>query len=316
LSNRTPARRETWIALAVILLSSLVVWRVQPVVAKNFEEGVISSDVYALPSPEQTLLVSLGHRAALADLLYGTVRVSFGRHIGQRRRFEFVENYLDTITTLDPTFAEPYLFADTFLTLQAGAQLSDYYAARRILRRGMEALPYHQYLWSTAGQFMTYLATSRIEDRDEAQRWRLEGAQALSHACSLGSDNKNIPYHCIAAAQILDRAGERDAMIQMLTRTLAVTDDPEIRRMASVYLEQHVTEASQARDSRRSKEFHDAWRADLPYVSPDMMLVLGPRADVASCAGASPLPRLECATSWRDWGQLTPSSTSSPVAVP
>lgn len=289
--------------VAAVVAAVAVIGVVQPRVASNFENAVISSDVYALPSPEQTLLISLGHRAALADVLYAAVRVSYGRHTSQRRRFEFVENYLDTITTLDPHFVAPYLFADTFLTLQQGATVEDYRAARRLLLRGTAALPYHQLLWSTAGQFMAYLAPSRLDSDEERQEWRLEGARLLAHACSLASDNENIPYHCISAAGILGRAGEREAQIRMLQRTIDVTDDPEIRRLAQLTLDKHVNDDRVARKKRRNEALYHAWRSDLPFVSPEMMLLVGPRTDVFGCAGKSAHGRAECASSWRDWGE-------------
>ena len=49
----------------------------------------------------------------------------------------------------------------------------------------------------------------------------------LARACELASNNVNIPYGCIAVAAQLNKEGQREALILMLSRTLAVNDDPE-----------------------------------------------------------------------------------------
>ena len=46
--------------------------------------------------------LSLGYRAALADLLLAKVMVAAGTHLLEKRLFEFAPDYLDTINALDP----------------------------------------------------------------------------------------------------------------------------------------------------------------------------------------------------------------------
>jgi hypothetical protein len=297
---------------------------IQPLRTRLLEASslaTLSGDSYTLPSPQATLLLSLGYRSALADFIYAHVLVSYGLHFQEKRRFEHVGQYLETITTLDPTFAQPYLFADTLLTMQPEApRTEDYYKARELLVRGTEALPYHQELWLVAGQFIAYVAPSRLPEAVR-EEWKLEGARLLSRACELATKNRNIPYHCISAVGLLNRAGQREALIQMLSRTLAVNDDEEIQQLALASLGTWVGEREREQYERRLGAFTARWQADLPFVSKEQMLVLGPSIDPYRCSGNAPVlfasgpasAVTECVTSWASWAQSVELAAQSGV---
>ena len=269
--------------------------------AAKFASAKEMSDYYALPTAEHLTLASLGYRDALADVLYANVRVSYGLHLSAERRFEYAGEYLDAITTLAPQFRDPYLFADTFLTLQSEAPTQqDYRWARTLLERGMSERAFDTKLWQVAGQYLAYLAPPHVPE-DEREEWRLAGARALGRACELASLDDDVPYHCIAAAGLFNRAGERQAMIDMLTRTLAVTDNEDIRQRALGYLRVKVGESQMEQRQRRLEAFQELWRGDLPFVNKDLVLLLGPRPALARCAGQlEPVPG--CDTSWSSWG--------------
>lgn len=303
-SNRGDA--PTLVSLALMALGALGVFWLRAPLAARFHSVKTRSDVYTLPSPRQTVAASLGYRSALADLIYAHVLVSDGLHFEEKRRFEYVGNYLDTINALDPTFETPYLFADTLLTLQPKpARYRDYRKARQILERGMKELPYDAKLWTSAGQFLAYLAPQYVPPKVRGQ-WRREGARRLAHACEIAGNDKNVPYNCIGAAVLLSREGARQATIQFLERVLAVSDDPHIRKLSLGYLKRAIGEQVQARERRRLQRFHEAWQKDLGFVSKDMLLVLGPRFDAAACAGLSRSQKKGCATTWRAWAASSP----------
>jgi hypothetical protein len=261
------------------------------------------NDVYELPSPEQTVVLSLGYRAALADLIYGHVLVSYGLHFQDKRLFEFVGSYLDTINALDPKFREPYLFADTLLTLQPQVPPQAYYEkAREILLRGTRELPYDALLHSSAGQYLAYLISPRMDDPKRKQQWRMEGARLLMRACELQGQNTNVSHNCISAAGILNRAGEHQANIQFLQRFLVVNDDPEIRQQALSYLGKALKGRDQERFSLRSRACDQVWLDDLPHVNKDALLVIGPRFDAGQCSYGAEQQRDRCRTAWRGWG--------------
>lgn len=295
------ANLASWVVIAVgVWLITLA----RAPLLERYRAHSSEEQVSLLLSPEHTVVLSLGHREALADYLFANILVQYGLSFQEKRRFEATYKYLDTITTLAPAFDRPYLYADTLLTLRPSpALLEDYLAARALHERGMAALPFHTELWSVAGQFAAYLAPQYLPE-EQKKEFKLAGARYMARACELASDNANIPYHCITAARILNRAGQREAVIRMLTRTLAVNDDPEVRKLALGYLEHAIGERERERYGRRLKELEAEWKAALPHASRIMMSLLGPGPEVWKCAGVSASSTAGCHTTWRAWGEM------------
>lgn len=295
--------RATLVALACAVAAAVSIAVLRADLARRFHKLRVTSDVYGLPSPEQTVALSLGYRSALADYIYSIkVLVSSGLHFEEHRRFTYVGNYIDTVNALDPKFRTPYIFADTLLTLQpVKARLQDYEKAREILERGMKERPYDAKLWTNAGQFLAYLAPPWLPTKAEAKAWQLAGARALAHACEIAGPHGAVSYRCITAASLLSHAGRREAMVQFLKRVLAVTDDPKITKLALGYLQRARGEEQQEAYERAIQRFNEVWGHDLRYVSKDLLLVVGPPIDTARCAGLGHAASVACATTWRAW---------------
>jgi hypothetical protein len=303
-SRTSKALRSLILTWLVVALGVGAVAASRAPLAARYAVASATEDVSLLLEPEYTRVLSLGHREALADYLFATLLVQYGTSFQEKRRFDSAYRYLDTITTLAPTFDRPYLFADTLLTMRpAPPTPEDYRAARRIQARGLEALPYHSELWLVAGQFAAYVAPPHLPKEDRAE-FKSAGAGMLTRACELVSNNANIPYHCITAARLLDRSGERDAMIRMLTRTLAVNDDPEVQRMALAYLGRASDDRQRERFARRGQALAAEWKASLPHASRILVSLLGPAPNLWRCAGADAWRSPGCFTAWRDWGEV------------
>jgi hypothetical protein len=289
----------------VILVGVAVIARVRGPLVDRYQAAPAADDVSLLLSPEYTVLLSLGHREALADYLFANTLVQYGMSFQEKRRFDAAYRYLDTIATLAPKYARPYLYADTLLTMRpTAATLDDYLDARRLQERGLEQLPYHTELWSVAGQFAAYLAPPFLPESHRAE-FKQAGARDLARACELASNNANIPYHCITAAKMLNRSGQREAMMRMLSSTLAVNDDPEVRRMALAYLAQASDDRLRERFARRGEAIDAEWKASLPHASRNLLSLLGPGPKVWRCAGVAASRTAGCYTTWRDWGIIT-----------
>jgi len=287
--------------LTLLVACALVIALERPRLGAKFAEAKVTSDVFVIPPPEQTRTASLGYYSAVADLIYAHVLVASGLHYQEKRRFEFVDKYLDTINYLDPKFRDPYRFADTLLTLQAQpVPFSNYRKARVILERGLKALPYDTELWSTAGQFLAYLAAPKLPE-PEAQAWRLDGARMLARACELTSNNQNIPYHCINAATLLNEAGEHAATQRFLERVIQSNDDPQLQALATAALRRYVSVPASDDLKRRMARFNRTWQHDLPFITLAAVSVIGPPTDSARCTGAAQATMPACATSWNDW---------------
>jgi hypothetical protein len=295
-------RRALWLATLGCALSGIALARSGLV--DRHSKLRETRDTYALPPPDQTVVFSLGYRSAVADLVYAHTLVAYGLHFGEKRRFEYAGEYLDTVVTLDPAFAQPYLYADTLLTLQPEPpRRQDYLKARELLLRGTRELPYHQRLWFTAGQYLAYLAPPNLEDEVLAEEFKRDGARLLSRACELMTDNEAIPYHCIAAASIFNRMGQREALIQMLTRTLAVNDDEEIQGRALQALSRWVGEQEQEQYAARRTAFTEDWQRELPHVSKEKALLLGPAYPTFECVGRVGAQDDACTITWAAWAR-------------
>lgn len=289
--------------VALMALSATAVHYFRGALSEPFAKLKTTHDVYTLPAPSQTVLLSLGYRAALADLIYAHVLVSYGLHFQEKRLFESVGRYLETINELDPKFSTPYLFADTLLVLQPQVPpLEHYLMARKILLRGTEERPFDALLWMSAGQYLAYLGPPHLRTEAEQEAWRQEGARLLTRACELQGSDENIPYQCIVAAGMLNTSGQHEANIRFLERFLAVNDDPEVRARAESYLRKALKAQGREMIELHSRQFREAWIEDLGFATQDMALVVGPDFDPVTCVRAPAEARKshECATTWRE----------------
>jgi hypothetical protein len=292
--------RAEWL---VVLAACAVIAAVRTRAVDGFRHAGEAADVYPLPPPEQTVVASLGYRSALADFLFAHVLVEYGVHASEHRRLEFAGEYIDTINALDPTFREPYRFADTMLVTTSPVTQKNWEKAREIFLRGLQNRPYDTELWSTAGQFLAYLAAPYMPTPELKRAYRLEGAKIMAHACELASDNGNVPYQCITAAGIFSDAGEREAAIDAAKRLLQVTDDPNIEKTELAFLRKKLDEREAEDTERRKALFRTAWMSDLPFVSKNKLLVIGPRVDAVACAGIERADAPECAATWKSWAR-------------
>jgi tetratricopeptide (TPR) repeat protein len=292
----------------LILVGGILISLSRGSLAADFAKARETSDLLVLPNPERSVVMSLGYRAALADLIFAHVLVSSGIHLQEKRHYETAAAYLQVISELDPKFATPYRYADTILTVQATkSKLSDYESAKSILERGMRELPFDTELWLTSGQFFAYIAPPRIAElasNDVAQTWRLEGAKCLARSCELIGKNDAIPYHCVTAARLFSLAGERDALMQFVERIMAVTDDPAVHEQALTALSRAFGQEQKDEMKRRRDRLDRIQKNDLSFVGKDRFLLLGPKTEGFACLGVNANSRLECATSLRRYHQL------------
>lgn len=265
---------------------------VQPPLAKSVHKVKQTDDVFLLPPDDQLKAMTLGYRAAAADLLWAKLIVEYGLHHQEKRRFTSVHQYINGILAIEPDFQLLFKFLDTLLVFApGGTTVDDVRATRGYFERGVEARPYDAELWLHYGQFMAFLAPAFLEDKDEIERWRLDGAAAIARAVELGSD----PDRSIAAATILGKSGEREATIQHLQRAYALSDDAETRRQLLFKLQQ--LEASL--DSERAVTIVEhEWHTRYPFMSRTATLLLGPGRSAAACAGPSSYDRKKCPRDW------------------
>ena len=306
-SGRSSEGKARLVTLALVLAGAAAVGAVRKPLADVHHRVKEASDVYVLPPPEQVVTLSLGYRSALTDVLWAHVLVSQGLHTQDKRRFENLSLFLDSINELEPTFREPYLLADALFTFQGFTPtLEEVRKARAVMERGTRALPLDGEIWLALGQFVAFIAPgSYLTDEAEKQEWRVAGAQMLTRAAELGGENANITWQTLGAAGILHRAGQRDAEIRLRLRALAVTDDPELQDRLRHELGKLLSDEQKERSLDLDRKRIDLWQRDLPFVGRSMMLLLGPPFEPARCAGPGPGHDRDpaCALTWRAWAE-------------
>jgi hypothetical protein len=180
--------RDALRAAALVVAAVVCVGSVNGRLAEARRRVKETSEVALLPPPEQVVSLSLGYRAALADVLWARVLVTQGLRRMEKRRFEELPMLLDAINELDPTFRDPYLYAAALMTLQgAPPTREEVLKTRAILERGAKNRPLDAEVWLALGQFVAFMApNSYLTDEDEKRQWRVEGAKMLARAAELG----------------------------------------------------------------------------------------------------------------------------------
>jgi hypothetical protein len=282
-------------ALAFAVASMLGIALVQPGLAANAHKLRQRDDVFLLPPPRELRVMTLGYLAASTDLLWAKLILEYGLHWQEKRPFPDATLYMDGILALEPDFPLLYDFIDTILVYPAppGGTEQDARTARVYLDRGTRERPYDPNVWLHYGQFTAFIAPTFLKDKEEIERWRLDGARALAQAVELGVDAQR----SLAASTILGKAGEREASINHLQRAYALTDDPEMREQFLLKLRAMQADAeAEAAVTIVDRE----WRTRYGFLPRNATLLFGPKRSAVACAGPGSYTTRGCARSWQE----------------
>lgn len=284
--------------LALLLASVICVAGTQPRLAALAHSAKEHDDVYALPPPAPLHVAALGWDAAAVDLLWAKLLVDYGTHWSEHREFKDVPRYLDSILELEPSYWPVYRYADTMLAYRPlqGTE-EDARRARAYLERGTRERPNDSRVWLEYGQFLAFIGPSFLHDPEERDAWRKDGASALGHTVDLGGGAEA----SLSAATILTRKGARDEAIGYLRRAYVFTQHPAMADVHEAIGRRLVAlEASawnEAADAARAV-IDAGWKREMPFVSRDEYLLLGPRVDPFRCRGIESEDDPACSRDW------------------
>ena len=301
MSHASSARAALPTVASVVAFVACVagVARLQPGLARTAHDLKEAGDVYPLPPPAQLHAATLGWDAAVVDLLWSDLLVVYGTHWGEHREFLETPRYADAILELEPTYAPLYRFIDTMLVyrpLQGTAD--DARMARAYLERGTRERPEDATLWMSYGEFIAFMAPSYLHDEAEMARWRQEGAEAIGHAVELGGD----PERALTAASMLTRGGATEAAIRYLEHAYAFTEHPSMASVHDAIGRRLVSLQANGMRLAADAEEHavdERWQGELPFLSRDRYLMLGPSVDPLRCAGLQGADDAACVRDWR-----------------
>jgi hypothetical protein len=186
----------------------------------------LSSQLAAATVPDHTSLVllSLGHREALADLLWLNALSYFGQHRGLSRDARWLRPHLDAITHLDPRFELVYAWAATVTMYGGRIDAESIGASNEILELGIEAFPSSWELHFMLG--VNYAFEMSSDDPEERARQREYGSRMIARASVLPSAPAFLQA---TAATLLRRAGSTSMGIQSSFDALTLSDDASVR---------------------------------------------------------------------------------------
>jgi tetratricopeptide (TPR) repeat protein len=324
-------RTPQLVAGGIAVLGLAVALGSQRVGRRAHGEVALGDDAYLLPAPAQLERLSLGYRAALADLLWADLLVTQGLRLGERRRYGIGVEYLRAITWLDPEWRDPYRLAQPLVTLQTQkAPLDEVLELKEILVQGLQRRPNDAELHLVVGSFMVYVAPEGyLSDQPElAAAWRDEGAEYLARAAELAPEDSSIVWQAIGGDRHLIRTGQLDRAIELYTKVLATTEDAELRLRIETNLallkDDRLSMTQKVRESERK-----ARAAVLSRALSEAYPTLAQRNKLASLAFLMPRPRdtsvcaggaraqgsaLACAHSWSGFAEIDPFGGATPTA--
>jgi hypothetical protein len=236
-------------------------------------------DLLYLPKPAALRHIALGHTELMADLIFIRAVVYFGTQLTEKGDYRWLENYLETITELDPYWKTPYTWAGV-ATMYNGRPITnrEVLASNRFLELGIRQFPTD---WELPFMLAcNYLFELKTDDPRQRQEWKHVGGEWVRHAAAVGGAPSWVP---LLAATILRQEGQDEAAIHHLEEVYVTTQDDKTRQEVGNQLKALHAKIDFAKADRERKEFELAWRKTLPYASPDFFIVVG----------APPSPRLD-----------------------
>lgn len=167
MQSRWGRRVAFLVVIAAILISLYPVQRRLDTVRSDWPD---KEELLYLPSGDMLTIISFGFDQLAADILYIRMIDYFSTHLMTDHTYVWFYHIADLITTLDPQFRFPYMFAGIMLNLE-GRQFDN---ARKILTKGERIFPNDWYFPFALG--LNYFFGSA--DFETAARY-LEKARSL-----------------------------------------------------------------------------------------------------------------------------------------
>ncbi|MCA9757022.1 MAG: hypothetical protein KDA27_14555 [Candidatus Eisenbacteria bacterium] len=181
-------------------------------------EHTDGAELALFPRGELIRPFTFGKPEVAADLVWLRAIQYYGQHRGTDRSYPYAETLFDSLTDLDPTFINAYIFGALVLHEQFG-RLEP---ALALLDKGIEANPDSYWLPFERGFFL-YVT-----------HWDREGAVAwLARAAEMEGAPDSYRRLAAFAAQ---QSGEREVAVALWLEVYTSTENEEIRKIAHDYL--------------------------------------------------------------------------------
>ncbi len=222
-------------------------------------------DIYYLPPPAWLQVVSLGHRRALADLIWLRALVYFGDEFANRGAVKHVFNYGDSMLALDPDFKRVYRWIGVAgVYTPTGSPPEFMERSIEVLRRGVERFPDDGGLaWDAGATIMYELLPHLPKDDPDRERLEADGNGYMMAAAQLGAGP---PWLVLTNASSLRKLGEKDRELRHLEEMYAVIRDPKVKSQIELRLAQLRDEAYAEAFRSVNEEFEQRRLEEFPYL--------------------------------------------------
>lgn len=232
-------------------------------------------DVYYLPPARWLPVLSLGYEEALADLLWLRSLIYFGQELEHDGRVRHIFEYADAMLQLDPHFKRAYLWVGmSGMYRPGGNTIDDVRRTIPYLRRAAELFPDDGDVAWELGASLTYELAPLVDDPDEKDALKEEGAHHLQRAVRLG---EGPPWLALSNASQLQRLGRAEQAIRHLTETYDLVQDEATRQRIRARIAQLQSQTQAEAFLRGQEELEERRRREFPYVDPGFYPLLGPR---------------------------------------
>ena len=292
-SSCVVAKLKLAVACVCLLLGAALTDHVRARAQRQFIDTQTYEDMYYLPPSDSLVVGSLGHREALADLLWMKALVYYGEELIHRGGVKHLFHYGDAVLALDPDFVRVYRWLASCAIYRTGdVTVDDVRAAIRYLEVAARRFPDDGELaWDLGANYAFELAPMLKEkaDRDAARSKGLDylEAAAMRHA--------GPPWLALQTAGQLNALGRNEQAINHLEDAYAIASDPSIKSQIEQRLAALRSQAYAEGLRRTAEELEAARQRDFPYVDATLYLLIGPRppfgGDAWLAQGFDPAPR-------------------------
>ncbi|HEX4459346.1 MAG TPA: hypothetical protein VIA18_15310 [Polyangia bacterium] len=233
-----------------------------------------ADDTLYLPRASVLRAVSLGHTELAADLVFIRALIYVGAELSHKGSQRWLENYLDTITQLDPSWKTPYRWAGV-ATMYNGRTITeaDVRLSNHFLELGVRQFPDD---WELSFMLAcNYLFELHPTDERQKLENRKIGGEWIRHAALVGGAPSWVP---LLSATIMRQEGEDEAAVRHLETVYVSTQDERTRNEVRNRLIGLHAKLDLEREARERKAFEQAWHQTLRYAPPDLFVAVGPPA--------------------------------------
>ena len=231
----------------------------------HYLETQTYEDIYYLPPPEWLQVMSLGHRRALADLIWLRALIYFGDEFESGGAVKHVFNYGDSMLALDPDFRRVYRWVGVAAVYTpTGSPLEFIERSIDVLRRGAERFPNDGELaWDVAATITYELLPALPKDDPSRERLEAEGNDYMVAAARLGAGPD---WLVLTNATSLRKLGKGDRELRHLEEMYALIRDPAVKEQIEIRLSQLRDEAYAEAFRSVNEEFEQRQREEFPYL--------------------------------------------------